>query len=121
MPEFFDAIAESARQEASTFANQPTDGKSRQEALLFKRKGEEELKGLKQDREERKRYATRIFNLIAVWLFGIFFLLILAGFRPFGFHLGDTVLVSFIGGTTINVLGIFIVVAKYLFPSRNGS
>lgn len=76
------------------------------------------LTGIVQDIEERQRYAGRIFWLVVAWLSGIFALLLLQGF--FGpnhwFNLDDAVLIAAIGGTTINVIGIFIVVARYLFP-----
>jgi hypothetical protein len=34
------------------------------------------------------------------------------------FKLTDAVLIAAISGTTINVIGIFIIVARYLFPQR---
>jgi hypothetical protein len=34
------------------------------------------------------------------------------------FNLSDTVILAAIGGTTVNVLGIFVVVVNYLFPKR---
>lgn len=49
-------------------------------------------------------------------------LLVLQGFHGYGewdsFHLSDVVLLSAIGATTVNILGILYVVAKYLFPPR---
>lgn len=35
------------------------------------------------------------------------------------FDLADGVLLALIGGTTANVIGLFLVVARYLFPRRN--
>ena len=35
------------------------------------------------------------------------------------FALSDSVLLGAIGGTTLNVIGIFIIVARYLFPQRS--
>lgn len=37
------------------------------------------------------------------------------------FKLSDSVLIALIGGTTVNVIGLFLVVANYLFPRRKGS
>jgi hypothetical protein len=96
------------------------------------------LLGLTQDRLERKTYAGKIFTLICCWLGGVFFLLIMAGFGrsfPPEFHfnvgswgfeykgnitffIGDKVLMTIVGGTTATVLGLFVIVANYLFPKR---
>jgi hypothetical protein len=78
-----------------------------------------ELKGLRQDIKARKRYARNIFTLIVCWLIAIFIILILQGFSALSFKLSDGVLIALIGGTTANVLGLFIFVVQYLFPKRN--
>ena len=72
---------------------------------------------LKQDLEQRKKYADRIFCLICVWLFAIFGIVALQGFSFKGFDVSDKILMVLIGGTTINVLGLFVIVARYLFPN----
>jgi hypothetical protein len=78
------------------------------------------LRGIAQDINERRRYAGRIFWIIVFWLAGIFVLLLIQGaLSPWRlFSLDDAVLIAAIGGTTVNVIGIFIVVARYLFPRR---
>jgi hypothetical protein len=80
-----------------------------------------ELDSYKQDTQERKKYAHRIFCMISCWIGGIFLILLLEGFdgipRSF-FHLSDEVLLASIGSTTVNVLGIFYIVTHYLFPKR---
>ena len=50
----------------------------------------------------------------------MFLLLALQGFlSPWKvFALSDAVILAAIGGTTVNVLGIFIIVVNYLFPKR---
>lgn len=84
----------------------------------------------------RKVYAERLFRAIAFWILGIFILLLLQGFcdghqntldltvrgnrlvlRP-QFHLAETVLLAVIGGTTVNIIGLFYVVTNYLFPTK---
>ena len=79
-----------------------------------------ELAALRQDMQERKEYAKRIFILMCFWLAGMFALLLLQGSlsRPQLFNLSESVLLAVIGGTTLNVLGIFIIVVNYLFPKR---
>jgi|GEM_PF-991764 len=76
----------------------------------------EELASLTQDRKERKTYANRIYWLIVAWLAMLFIVLGFQGFKPFRFEIGDKVLITLITGTTLNVIGIFLVVANYLFP-----
>jgi hypothetical protein len=79
-----------------------------------------ELAGIKQDITARRNYARRIFYLIVWWLIAVFILLLLQGFLSPNkiFHLSDAVLLALIGGTTANVLGIFMVVVWYLFPKK---
>lgn len=54
--------------------------------------------------------------LLCAWLLLLFVTLAAQGFRWGGFELTERVLLALIGGTTINVIGIFIVVMNYLFP-----
>ncbi|PSR18166.1 hypothetical protein C8255_08835 [filamentous cyanobacterium CCP3] len=97
---------------------------------------EEWVKILQQDRQERQKYAKYLFILICSWLASIYSIIILSGwggttlhidtsdvpivrrleYKP-KFELSDAVLLALIGGTTINVLGLFVIVANYLFNS----
>lgn len=88
---------------------------TKQEVLELQKK-EEQVKGRRQDRQERKRYADRIYNLVRWWLLFIGGILLLQGMSD-EFHLPQSVLIALIGGTTANVLGIFYFVAEYLFPT----
>jgi|SRR5882724_1509803 len=112
----------------------PTPGQEEHDLELAKK--EAELEGLKQDIKAREKYARHIFRLILGWLIAMFLLLLLQGFLSdrqivlfFGlghsqwhtnihFRLSDAVLLATIGGTTANVLGLFIFVVQYLFPRR---
>lgn len=92
---------------------------------------EEYVEVLKQDRKERAKYAGKLFVLICAWLISIYLIIISHGLNKqsvsvqradeteitynFSFDLSDTVLLALIGGTTINVLGLFVIVANYLF------
>ncbi|MFM2399380.1 MAG: hypothetical protein RL341_1537 [Pseudomonadota bacterium] len=73
-----------------------------------------------QNIDERKTYAGRIFWLIVGWLIGLAVLLLAQGFgRATGnFEMSDSVAIAIVSGTTVNVLGIFVFVAKYLFPAQ---
>ena len=79
------------------------------------------LEGLKQDIGERKKYANRIFWLISFWLIGLFGFIFVQGIGgAFGwFRLSDNISVTLITGTTVNVLGIFIIVVRYLFNATD--
>jgi hypothetical protein len=71
--------------------------------------------------KERRRYALWLFGLSVIWLIVILAFLLFAAIKSmFGidFALSDTVLVALITTTTINVLGLFYIVARWLFPSK---
>jgi hypothetical protein len=91
------------------------DEQTRQESSAYKAALiKAQIDDFKQDTSERKKYANRIFCLVVGWLLGVAVLLLI-------FHslVTERVLIALLSGTTINVLGIFVVVAKYLFPHRN--
>lgn len=85
-----------------------------------KKRNNLELQSLQQDIEERRKYAHRIFNLVSLWLWIVALVILLHGFgNNHGlFKLSDSILVTIVGGTTINVLGLFAIVANYLFPKQ---
>lgn len=94
---------------------------------LDQAESDERLKQLQQDREERKKYADKIFRLILAWLAVITILLFFQGcFNPeLGcpdsqpcFFLSDAVLIAAITSTTASVVALFVLVAKYLYPKR---
>ncbi len=96
------------------------------------------LEGVIQDISERKKYAARIFKLVATFLFVVVFIVWLHGvsnfyllnpfkggflkgpdFFEFSFHLSDTVIVTLLTTTTANVVAFFVLVTKYLFPNSS--
>lgn len=79
-----------------------------------------ELDSFKQDVAQRKQYAPRLFVLTCCWLGAVIAILLLQGFSAGTAHffsLGNEVLIALLGTTTINVIGLFYIVAKYLFSS----
>lgn len=83
----------------------------------------EELKDLRQDRDERKSYASKLYWLVLIWLSVILIIVTLQGLKlsglGFSFQLDDVVLVTLITTTTANVAAFFLVVVRYLFrPKR---
>ena len=86
---------------------------------------EAHLEGLRQDTEERKKYASRIFWTVAGWvvLTGIAVVLRgLSGTKVFGwtisFQIPNNVLIAMVGGTAASLVGLLLTVAKYLFQPR---
>ncbi|MBE9466398.1 hypothetical protein ACFP1I_24455 [Dyadobacter subterraneus] len=96
------------------------------------------LEGVIQDISERKKYAARIFQLVATFLFVVVFIVWLHGIGnfyllnpfeggflkgpdhfEFSFHLSDTVIITLLTTTTANVVAFFILVTKYLFPNSS--
>jgi len=87
------------------------------------RKLGEELKGLKQDRDERKSYASKLYWLVLVWLAIILLIVLFQGLyavpgTPLIFKLSDWVLITLITTTTANVAAFFLVVVRYLFRPK---
>jgi len=97
---------------------------------LLADKTKEELRGLRQDIDERKIYASKAFTMLCCWLVGVFVVVLLQGFFATGptsslngfsspfFRLPDSVLLALLGGTTAGVISIFAIVANYLFPKK---
>jgi hypothetical protein len=63
----------------------------------------------------RRWYALGIFLLVILWLVGIFLLLVWQGFTWRGFHLSDSVLLAAIGSTTANIIGVLLIIVKFIF------
>jgi hypothetical protein len=76
------------------------------------------LKGQEQDRTARDEFSKKIFRLLCCFLFAMFLLLTLSGIECNKFHLSDTILITLITTTTINVISIFVFVVKYLFKAN---
>lgn len=75
-------------------------------------------RGLEQDIQERKDYAKKIYKLTLGWFIGLALVLVLHGWRDVThFDLSERIILALITSTTIEVIGVFVIVAKYLFPS----
>ncbi|SEA74236.1 hypothetical protein [Nitrosospira multiformis] len=67
----------------------------------------------------RKDYSHKIFILVCIWLGCVILGVLLSGFCLWGFYLSDKVLITFIASTTFNVVGLFAIVAKWMFNQNN--
>ncbi len=104
-----------AIQAPKVISNEP-DKQSKLE-LDYERRRLENV-GLAQDISARRKYAFRVFLLVIGWIIGIYLLLVFQGFRFRSFHLSDNILLAAIGSTTANIIGILLIIVKYLFSGR---
>ncbi|MDD5125380.1 hypothetical protein [Methylovulum sp.] len=81
----------------------------------------QQLKEAKDTHKLRLGYADKIFWLVCSWLIGVVIAVFMSGLNAFGFSLSDNVLIAFITSTTVNVVGLFFVVAKWMFPNNHKS
>lgn len=79
---------------------------------------QEEYESKRQDREQRKDYANKLYKFLGVYMLCVLGLLLLSGSDFVCFHLSDAVLLAILGTTTANIVSIFVIVAKYLFPAN---
>lgn len=90
-----------------------------------------DLSGLRQDIDERQKYASRLFVLLACWMGFVAICFLLTGLKDFRFsfmsipvatggffYLSDTVLIALLAGATVNLIALFAIVAWYLFPKK---
>lgn len=79
-----------------------------------------ELKQIDDIVESRRGYANKIFFLVVAWLSAMGLIVLLVGWSQYTkFNLERNIILALVGGTTLNVLGIFTIVANFLFP-KNG-
>lgn len=78
-------------------------------------------------RRDRQLFYARIFLLIALfilvvlWVVSIPGLLLIVGYQYRGFNLSDSVIIAYITSTTVSVLGLFHIAAKWLFSDKSSS
>lgn len=77
-------------------------------------KQREEIGGLKQDRQQRKIFGYCIFGFLCLYMMSVIVVVFLYGFGMM--YLSDTVLVTLLTTTLVEVIGIFNFVVKHLFP-----
>jgi hypothetical protein len=74
---------------------------------------------LRQRIKGRGDWGTRIFWIMVSWLAAVVIAVGLQGFGGWKFHLSDSVIIAFITTTTVNVIGLGYIVAKYFFASKD--
>ena len=66
----------------------------------------------------RGNWGNRIFWLLLGWLIAVVAIVTAQGFGFAGFHLDNSIMLAFIGTTTLDVLSLGYIVANYLFQKR---
>lgn len=92
---------------------------SEQETRIAIQLKQEELDSLKQDREQRKVFSYVIFGFVCVYMVLVLGAVILDGASFI--DVSDGVLITLLGTTTIDIIGLFAIVARYLFPKRKAN
>jgi hypothetical protein len=77
-----------------------------------------QARGLDSTTKLREKYANRAFVLCASWLVAILLVLCFQGFGWWAFKLSEPIVLALIGGTTVNVIGLFYFVMKGLFDTK---
>ena len=96
---------------------------NKQKNKFEKRQQKQSLLEASDNHAMRQTFAVRIFKFMTGWMIVVVMLAFLQGFQFCflpdrfcgGFHLSENVLIALFVTTTINVLGIFGIVAKWLF------
>lgn len=86
--------------------------------LLNHSLAEQHIENIKQDREERKKYAMWSFWFLCGFTLLVIRLLFLCADRNSHFHMSDSVLITLITSSLATVVGIFVFVMKYLFKGK---
>ncbi len=63
-------------------------------------------------------FAYLLFGLVSIWLSAVIVTIFLCGFAYIDFNLSDSVLIAFITSTTTSVIGLFLLVARWLFGNK---
>lgn len=107
---------QSYSQEVAAYSADADDAEyDRRIALAFHAR---ELRQIDDLIDERQKYAARIYKLVVWWLIVLGLFVLASGVNYI--TLDVKVMLALIGGTTANVLGIFIVVANFFFPKKSG-
>lgn len=74
---------------------------------------------LENDNEARKRFGDWIFTIVVIWLFFVLLILVSVGNGTFKFD--NSVLITMLTTTSVNIIGLLLVVARYLFNEKKST
>lgn len=75
----------------------------------------EEFKLKRQRRKLIGKYSDKAFDLVKLWIQFVMLIVIMDGLWFFDFSLSDSVLITLLSTTTINVIGLLTIVFTYIF------
>jgi uncharacterized ion transporter superfamily protein YfcC len=73
------------------------------------------LEELKQTVRQRRSYARLVFFVTLVWMVFVGVVVWQCARMDSRFHLSDAVLVALISGSTVNIIGLLVIVLKFIF------
>jgi hypothetical protein len=111
-----DALGLDSIGEPETPSAAPTAAATDEAAALDRERQEVELGDYRQNVELRKKFAYGASLTVIGWLAAMLAIVFFAGFRVGGFVLEPAVLIALITTTTGSVLGVLLIVMRYLFP-----
>lgn len=79
---------------------------------------DEKIKGLIQERGQRKFYTPALFWVLVGWLAFIVLTVLAHGSPSCPFVLSDSVMIALLTTSTATVVGVFAIVARSLFPKK---
>ncbi|MFP9098905.1 hypothetical protein ACLI09_07615 [Flavobacterium sp. RHBU_24] len=98
-----------------SFTDEDLEKGQSQEQTLEQRKGEAELERYNQDTTHRKGLVTWAATVVSLWLLCV---LITLSLNTYILKLSDTIMVALLSTTTVNVLGLMIIVLNDLFRGK---
>jgi hypothetical protein len=104
------------RDDIEDVTNSPTKETYKETHQYDQELTKQKIEDLKSNRDLRETYAKLCVGFMCVWSLIVWILVIASGFESLCIHYSDTVLVSIIGGSTVNVIGLVLVIMKGLFP-----
>ena|ERR1700755_1605749 len=123
-PNLVEDIQEGAKKEKAAAQSNDALAEAGEEILdkdkkLLENKREKQRLLVEEDRHKlRIPYIDKLFWLTVIWLLIVIIFLILQATAKNYFNLSDGVLIAFITSTTVAVIGLFMLVGKWLFPSE---
>lgn len=120
----FIILADNAKNEDPSVGAQEKANKKLADQVL-----EQKLESKKNHENMRKEYAPKAYNLVVYWSIALFILIFLNALINLLFNtfitskevefISEKIILALITGTTINVVAVFVIVMKNLFPKES--
>lgn len=91
--------------------------KKRQEISQSDKRFEAEMDQRKMDRDLKKRIANQVFGFLGIETIALFLVILIQGFRPYGFHLEDSTINIFLGATLLQISSMAVIITRHLYPT----